>query len=125
MRLQLPLAPAAVCCLGLHRPLHSVPLRLCRLLRSWLLLESGRFYCEYMHLQTVQHNLMFSFYLLQVPGLVLITHAVCTVVTSAIDPSEAGVRDKHALHTARTPFNRSVHKHVIEDEYCHICEVMV
>ena len=57
--------------------------------------------------------------------MVLIVYAVCTIVTSTIDPAERGVREKSSGKHDRSTFDRSVHKHVIEDQFCHICDVMV
>lgn len=57
------------------------------------------------------------------PGLVLIVHVLSTVVATAIDPAEPGVRKRYS--SKRPAFNRSTHKHVIENQRCHICEAMV
>ena len=57
----------------------------------------------------------------KVPGLVLLVHVVCTVVTTSLDPAEKSVREKGS----REAFDRSVHKHVIENYYCNICRVNV
>ena len=62
------------------------------------------------------------FFLFQIPGLLLITHVVATVVTMTIDPAEPEVRKKHS---SPHPFDRTTHKHVIENLYCNICQVDV
>ena len=59
----------------------------------------------------------------QLPGLVLIVHVLSTVVATAIDPAEPGVRKRYS--SKRPAFDRSTHKHVIENQRCHICEAMV
>lgn len=63
---------------------------------------------------------------LQIPGLVLLVHATANIVTTAIDPAEPAVKRKlRSGRRLRPMFNRSVHKHVIEDRYCNLCQVDV
>ena len=67
-------------------------------------------------------QIFFSFFPFQIPGLLLITHVVATVVTMTIDPAEPEVRRKHASPRL---FDRTAHEHVIENLYCNICQVEV
>ena len=65
------------------------------------------------------HNWFLSF---QIPALVLIVHVVATVVTMTIDPAELEVRKKRSQPNR---FDRSAHNHVIENNYCNICQADV
>uniref|UniRef100_A0A8C8ZNA8 Uncharacterized protein n=1 Tax=Prolemur simus TaxID=1328070 RepID=A0A8C8ZNA8_PROSS len=52
-------------------------------------------------------------------------HLVVHVITVTIDPAEANVRLKKNYLDVLPSFDRSKHQHVIEDQYCHLCEVTV
>ncbi|XP_064393372.1 uncharacterized protein LOC135340887 [Halichondria panicea] len=57
------------------------------------------------------------------PGLVLLSHVICTIVTTSLNPSEPSVR--HRGTHSRPKFNPSTDGHVIEDTYCKLCEAHV
>lgn len=79
-------------------------------------------------LQKVRPNTALALTLtwLQIPGLVLLVHATANIVTTAIDPAEPAVKRKlQSGWRLRPVFNRSVHKHVIEDRHCNLCQVDV
>ena len=59
----------------------------------------------------------------QIPGLLLITHVIATVVTMTIDPAEPEVRKKGS--SPPRLFDRTAHNRVIENFYCNICGVNV
>ncbi|XP_052816943.1 palmitoyltransferase ZDHHC1-like [Mya arenaria] len=57
-----------------------------------------------------------------VPGLSLVVHLICHIVSISIDPSDPSVLAKKY---PKLKFDRSRHKHVIEECHCHICQVDV
>lgn len=57
-----------------------------------------------------------------VPGVSLLAHLVCHVVGCTIDPADPSVLKKKY---PKRPFDRSQHKHVIENCHCYICQVDV
>ena len=59
----------------------------------------------------------------QVPGLILLTYIVSTIVTTALNPAEPAIRNKG--RRSRRKFNPAKDGHVIEDRYCRLCEVYV
>ena len=59
---------------------------------------------------------------LQIPVLILIVQFTAVAVTMSIDPAESEVRRKKSRPK---PFDRSIHKHVIENNYCNICQIKV
>jgi len=75
-------------------------------------------------LPTVYHSIDLT--LVQIPGIVLLVHIIANIVTTSINPAEPAVlRKLQSGHRLRPIFDRSVHKHVIEDWHCHLCEVDV
>lgn len=60
-------------------------------------------------------------------GLVLLALVVTIIVTTTIDPAEPEVRRKFSKkrHRLRAQLDRSVHKHVIENQHCNLCQVDV
>lgn len=64
------------------------------------------------------------------PAGVLAVLTVSMVVATAINPAEVNFRRKLASigtwgPISRPKFNRSKHKHVIENNYCNLCQVYV
>lgn len=60
----------------------------------------------------------------QVTGVVFVFHWVVYFTAVTIDPAEANVRLRN--YSKPMPiFDRSQHAHVIQNQYCHLCEVTV
>lgn len=57
-------------------------------------------------------------------GFVFIFHIVIHIISVSLNPADVNVRAKASKGPLPT-FDRSKHSHVIENEYCHICEVKV
>lgn len=57
-----------------------------------------------------------------VPGVSLLAHLVCHIVACTIDPADPSVLKKKY---PKKTFDRSKHKHVIENCHCYICQVDV
>ncbi|XP_051884634.1 palmitoyltransferase ZDHHC1 [Pristis pectinata] len=57
-------------------------------------------------------------------GIVFTCHVVFHLIAASIDPADDNVRAKSYKKT-RTVFDRSRHKHVIENRHCFLCEVDV
>lgn len=66
----------------------------------------------------------FSLTSLQVTGGVFSFHFLVHLIAISIDPAEASVRLKNYSQPMPT-FDRSKHPHVIQNQYCHLCEVTV
>ncbi|XP_070213883.1 palmitoyltransferase ZDHHC11 isoform X4 [Bos mutus] len=60
----------------------------------------------------------------QVTGGVFSFHFLVHLIAISIDPAEASVRLKNYSQPMPT-FDRSKHPHVIQNQYCHLCEVTV
>ena len=53
-------------------------------------------------------------------------HVGCLLAATTINPADDNsIRRMNAINKPLPVFNRSKHKHVIENGYCHICEVEV
>ena len=50
---------------------------------------------------------------------------VCLLIATSINPADDNSLHRNNDQKPRPVFNRSLHKHVIEQGYCHICEVNV
>ncbi|XP_017920973.1 PREDICTED: probable palmitoyltransferase ZDHHC11 [Capra hircus] len=61
---------------------------------------------------------------LQVTGGIFFFHFLVHLIAISIDPAEASVRLKNYSQPMPT-FDRSKHLHVIQNQYCHLCEVTV
>ncbi|XP_040118131.1 uncharacterized protein LOC120879239 [Oryx dammah] len=61
---------------------------------------------------------------LQVTGGIFFLHFLVHLAAISIDPAEASVRSKNYSQPMPT-FDRSKHLHVIQNQYCHLCEVTV
>ncbi|XP_012497130.1 PREDICTED: uncharacterized protein LOC105808114 [Propithecus coquereli] len=61
---------------------------------------------------------------LPVTGRASFFHVIIHSITATIDPAEPNMRLKNHLDLM-PPSDRSKHEHVIEDQYCHLCEVFV
>ena len=62
----------------------------------------------------------------QIPGIVLLVHIIANIVTTSINAAEPAVqRTLRSGRRLRPIFDRSLHKHVIEDYHCNLCEVDV
>ncbi|XP_012669440.1 probable palmitoyltransferase ZDHHC11 [Otolemur garnettii] len=71
----------------------------------------------------VYRDLQISAYVL-IGGLFLF-HLVTNLIAATIDPAEATVRYKKNYLDLLPTFDRSKHEHVIQNEYCHLCKVIV
>lgn len=60
----------------------------------------------------------------QVTGIVFLFHLVVHLTAVTIDPAEADVRLRNYSKPMPT-FDRSQHTHVIQNQYCYLCEVTV
>ena len=65
-----------------------------------------------------------------IPGLLGIVFLVSIFVATFIDPAEPSFKRRMAAKSyggiiSRPRFNRKKHKHVIEDNYCNLCQVNV
>ena len=90
------------------------------LLRNYLV----SFFVVVILLPTVYHSIDLT--LVQIPGIVLLVHIIANIVTTSINPAEPAVlRKLQSGRRLRPIFDRSVHKHVIEDRHCHLCEIDV
>ena len=59
-------------------------------------------------------------------SLILIVHSVVHILACSVNPADSSVLEKLARgdrHLA--PFDRAVHRHVIENLHCNICDVSV
>lgn len=61
----------------------------------------------------------------QVMGGVFIFHLFVHLVAITIDPADTNVRLKKDYSEPVPTFDRSKHAHVIQNQYCHLCEVTV
>ncbi|XP_022437024.1 probable palmitoyltransferase ZDHHC11B isoform X2 [Delphinapterus leucas] len=59
-----------------------------------------------------------------VTGGICLFHLLVHLIVLSIDPADANVRLKNYSRTVPT-FDRSKHAHVIQRQYCHLCEVAV
>ncbi|MBZ3891972.1 putative palmitoyltransferase ZDHHC11 [Sciurus carolinensis] len=60
----------------------------------------------------------------QVTGSLFLFHLLVHLIAVTIDPAEVNVRLKSYAQPVPT-FDRSKHAHVIQNQYCHLCEVTV
>ncbi|XP_077019025.1 putative palmitoyltransferase ZDHHC11B isoform X3 [Tamandua tetradactyla] len=60
-----------------------------------------------------------------VVGGLFLVHLIMHVVATSIDPAEPNVRHKKSYREQVPSFDRSKHAHVIENQYCHLCQVNV
>ncbi|XP_022437025.1 probable palmitoyltransferase ZDHHC11B isoform X3 [Delphinapterus leucas] len=60
----------------------------------------------------------------RVTGGICLFHLLVHLIVLSIDPADANVRLKNYSRTVPT-FDRSKHAHVIQRQYCHLCEVAV
>uniref|UniRef100_H0WNY8 Palmitoyltransferase n=1 Tax=Otolemur garnettii TaxID=30611 RepID=H0WNY8_OTOGA len=58
-------------------------------------------------------------------GGLFLFHLVTNLIAATIDPAEANVRYKKNYLDLLPTFDRSKHEHVIQNQYCHLCEVTV
>lgn len=61
----------------------------------------------------------------QVMGGVFMFHLVVHLIAITIDPADTNVRLKKDYMKPMPTFDRSKHAHVIQNQYCHLCEVTV
>jgi palmitoyltransferase len=61
----------------------------------------------------------------QVTGGIFLFHLIVHLITITIDPADANVRLKKNYSKPVPTFDRSKHAHVIQNQYCHLCEVTV
>lgn len=61
----------------------------------------------------------------QAMGGVFIFHVVSYLIATTIDPADTNVRLKKDYLEPVPTFDRSKHAHVIQNQYCHLCEVIV
>ncbi|XP_073933884.1 palmitoyltransferase ZDHHC11-like [Castor canadensis] len=60
-----------------------------------------------------------------VTGGIFLFHLIVHLITITIDPADANVRLKKNYSKPVPTFDRSKHAHVIQNQYCHLCEVTV
>ncbi|KAM4875419.1 palmitoyltransferase ZDHHC11-like isoform 3-T5 [Thomomys bottae] len=60
-----------------------------------------------------------------VVGSLFLFHLVVHLITITIDPADPNVRLKKSYSQPVPTFDRSKHAHVIQNQYCHLCEVTV
>ncbi|XP_069898248.1 palmitoyltransferase ZDHHC11-like isoform X3 [Dipodomys merriami] len=60
-----------------------------------------------------------------VVGGLFLFHLVVHLITITIDPADSNVRLKKSYSQPVPTFDRSKHAHVIQNQYCHLCEVAV
>ncbi|XP_007471989.1 PREDICTED: uncharacterized protein LOC103069636 [Lipotes vexillifer] len=60
-----------------------------------------------------------------VTGGICLFHLSVHLIALSIDPAEANVRLKKNYSRSVPTFDRSKHAHVIQEQYCHLCEVAV
>lgn len=65
----------------------------------------------------------FLTYWYQIPGSFLFVHVIFHLVCLSLDPADPKIRQSKT--TKATEFNRTQHKHVIENDHCYICQVDV
>lgn len=58
-----------------------------------------------------------------IPGSFLFVHVIFHLVCLSLDPADPKIRQSKT--TKATEFNRTQHKHVIENDHCYICQVDV
>ena len=64
----------------------------------------------------------------QFAGLILLSHIIFHIITIALDPAHGNVRQKYnktGSHEVEGTFNRNQQRHVIENQFCCLCEVEV
>lgn len=61
----------------------------------------------------------------QVNGGLFFLHFLVHLIAVSIDPAEANVQFKKNYSKPMPTFDRSKHAHVIQNQYCHLCEVTV
>lgn len=61
----------------------------------------------------------------QVTGGLFSLHFLVHLIAVSIDPAEANVRLKKNYPEPMPTFDRSKHTHVVQKQYCHLCEVTV
>lgn len=72
---------------------------------------------------SVFNSTLYDTVLPQLPGLILLTHVISTIVTTSLNPADPAVKNKG--HHTRPKFDPSVSGHVIENRYCRLCEAHV
>ncbi|XP_074056291.1 palmitoyltransferase ZDHHC11-like isoform X3 [Macrotis lagotis] len=60
-----------------------------------------------------------------VTGILFGLHFVVHIIAVTIDPADPNVRHKSSYGTLMPTLDRTKHKHVIQNQYCHLCEVTV
>jgi len=58
-------------------------------------------------------------------GVVLTAHLVIHALSVYCNPADDNVIQRYSSKAKPTPFDRSKHEHVIENQFCYICEVLV
>lgn len=61
----------------------------------------------------------------QVTGGICLFHLLVHLIVLSIDPADANVRLKKNYSRTVPTFDRSKHAHVIQRQYCYLCEVAV
>lgn len=61
----------------------------------------------------------------QVMGGVFTFHLIMHLIAITIDPADSNVRLKKDYMEPVPTFDRSKYAHVIQNQYCHLCEVTV
>ncbi|XP_070213884.1 probable palmitoyltransferase ZDHHC11B isoform X5 [Bos mutus] len=101
---------------GWSRPLHSFQIM------AWTVFLTLAFTTFGVFIPLLPHDWRYIAY--SVTGGVFSFHFLVHLIAISIDPAEASVRLKNYSQPMPT-FDRSKHPHVIQNQYCHLCEVTV
>ncbi|XP_078007894.1 palmitoyltransferase ZDHHC11-like [Phascolarctos cinereus] len=58
-------------------------------------------------------------------GMLFVFHLVVHIIAVTMDPADPNVRNKESYGELMPALDRSKHKHVIQNQFCHLCEVIV
>ncbi|XP_010855431.1 PREDICTED: probable palmitoyltransferase ZDHHC11 [Bison bison bison] len=101
---------------GWSRPLHSFQIM------AWTVFLTLAFTTFGVFIPLLPHDWRYIAY--SVTGGIFFFHFLVHLIAISIDPAEASVRLKNYSQPMPT-FDRSKHPHVIQNQYCHLCEVTV
>uniref|UniRef100_A0A4W2ICF7 Uncharacterized protein n=1 Tax=Bos indicus x Bos taurus TaxID=30522 RepID=A0A4W2ICF7_BOBOX len=101
---------------GWSRPLHSFQIM------AWTVFLTLAFTTFGVFIPLLPRDWRYIAY--SVTGGIFFFHFLVHLIAISIDPAEASVRLKNYSQPMPT-FDRSKHPHVIQNQYCHLCEVTV
>lgn len=70
-------------------------------------------------------NIYVSVPMLAFNAILYLSHFVCHLIAASINPIDQNVLQKYNNNLKPQKFDRSKHKHVIENQFCYICESQV